>query len=1014
MLSYATVLACLACVQSLSAAECRFSEEFSSSADFDGVATTLTVADLGSGPRLIAGGSFSRAGGQYNSRIAQWDGVLWGRVGIGLSQEVTASAVFDDGDGPKLYVATAQVSGQTLVGNVYRLDGNTWVAVGQELARGVLALIVYDDGSGPALYAGGRFLASEGAPGDHIARLQGGTWNALPGAGADQPVEAFAVHDDGNGLSLFAGGRFRNIGGIAANNIARFRGGAWQPLGDGTNQPVTALASHTNDSGTALFVGGQFSSPFLRIARWQDGQWTAVGSGGGANGFVRSLTSLQVGDQSLLIAGGSFSQIDSVATLAVAAWDGTSWSPMGAGFGTTNSPGTVLDFAHFNDGSGSALYATGTLGRTGGHNLGNIARWDGSAWRALQAASPAGGEGSATQVRAMVEYDDGQGLALFAGGQFADADGNVTRGVARWTGADWRPVPGGPDGLVLALLVHDDGSGPALYAGGNFITSGGQALPYLVRWNGSTWSRVGTASPSGAILALASGTVAGANRLFIGGAFARIGEADHLFVAQWNGSTWSSLGSGVDQTVRTLTVLDVGAGPRLYAGGSFTFTENLALNRVAVWDGSAWSPMADGMISQVNALAGFDSGSGVQLYVGGDFATVGGQTAQGLARWTGNAWEPVPGQPGNLVSVISLYGTDVAAGPGLYIGGTFNESGNPPRQGLVRYDGSAWSAPGNGLSLDFQGGGNDSEFFFFGAFAMASFQHGGLDELFVGGQFDRAGSAASHNIASLRCTLDIEPFHTGLWFDPERDGEGFVLEVMENGQFFGTWYTYDIDGTQMWLVGGGELVGDTIVMPMLRTSGGVFGPDFDPALVVREPWGTLRFRFSDCNTAHVDYSGPAEYGNGSYSLFHLGRLAGHACGGGSPVAPQSSFSAHYFDPAQDGQGYTVYLVNDDQNPIAIVVWFAYDEDGNQAWMIGDGTFDGERLVVSNLVQPIGARWGNEFNPADVDRVHWGSIEFDFDNCSGGLVSYASVFPAFGGGSQPVIRLTQPDGLACNP
>jgi hypothetical protein len=1005
------LFACIAGAQSVQAEQCRFSHEFASSADLDAITTSLATADLGSGPRLLVGGNFQRAGGQYNARIAQWNGHIWNRVGDGLPEEVTDLVLFDDGSGAQLYASTARVGASGAEGDVYRLEGGTWTAIGESMDLGVLALAVFNDGDGPALYAGGRFVTADGAPGDYLARYRNGTWSAVPGGALDQSVEALLVHDDGAGSALYAGGRFRNIGGSAVNHVARFRGGAWQPLGDGTNLPVSALASHDDGGGTALYVGGQFTAPAVRIPRWQGGQWSALG--GGANGFVRALASWQVDGQPLLLVGGGFSEIDGVARPAVAAWTGSAWASMGEGFGSSTQSGNVLAFEVADLGSGPTLYAAGRLDRSGSTTLGNIARWDGSAWRAVQATAASGGAGSAQQIRAMVEFDHGAGPALYAGGQFPDIDGNPVRGVARWTGAAWQPIPGGPDGSVLALAAHDDGSGPALYAGGNFLTTGGQPIPFLARWDGDQWSKV-DASPNGAIIALASGNIGGVPLLFAGGNYSKIGDDDRLFVAAWNGESWSALGSGLDQTVRSLTVYDLGNGPRLFAAGSFTFSGSTALARVAQWDGSAWSALGNGVASQANVVRGFDDGSGPRLYVGGEFDQAGGQTALGVASWTGSAWQPLPEQPGSLAGTTSLLAVESASESALYIGGTFSEPGSPPRRGLMRFDGANWSAPGGGITPDLQQNANDPQFPLTSVFAMSPFSHGGLDELFFGGQFDRVGTTPSHNIGSLRCTRDIEPYHSGLWFDPARDGEGFVLEKLQDGRFFGTWYTYDLDGTQMWLAGIGVLVGDTIDMQMIRTSGGIFGPAFDPALVVREPWGKLRFRFSSCDIAHVDYVGPAEYGHGSYRLVHLARLAGHACGSDSVSAPLSGFSAHYFDPAQDGQGYTVYLVNNDQDPRAIVVWFAYDEAGNQAWMIGEGEFDGERLVVDRLVQPVGARWGREFDPADVDRVDWGSMEFAFGSCAQGTVSYDSVFPNFGAGSQPFVRLTNPAGLTCSP
>ena len=53
----------------------------------------------------------------------------------------------------------------------------------------------------------------------------------------------------------------------------------------------------------------------------------------------------------------------------------------------------------------------------------------------------------------------------------------------------------------IALTTFDDGGGVALYAGGDFTAAGGAAARRIAKWDGSTWSALGsglTAIGSGA------------------------------------------------------------------------------------------------------------------------------------------------------------------------------------------------------------------------------------------------------------------------------------------------------------------------------------------------------------------------------------------------------------------------------------------------------------------------------------------------------------------------------------
>jgi len=78
------------------------------------------------------------------------------------------------------------------------------------------------------------------------------------------------------------------------------------------------------------------------------------------------------------------------------------------------------------------------------------------------------------------------------------------------------------------------------------------------------------------------------------------------------------------------------SGSDLYAGGRFTTAGGTPANYIAKWDGSSWSALGSGMGRQgmggpsprVNALAV----SGGDLYAGGDFTTAGGKVSAYLAK----------------------------------------------------------------------------------------------------------------------------------------------------------------------------------------------------------------------------------------------------------------------------------------------------------------------------------------------------------------------------------------------
>lgn len=73
----------------------------------------------------------------------------------------------------------------------------------------------------------------------------------------------------------------------------------------------------------------------------------------------------------------------------------------------------------------------------------------------------------------------------------------------------------------------------------------------------------------------------------------------------------------------------VDSNNNVYAGGIFTSSGSNAINRIAKWNGSEWSALGDGFNNTVNALA-VDSNNNV--YAGGNFIRAGGVSANRIAE----------------------------------------------------------------------------------------------------------------------------------------------------------------------------------------------------------------------------------------------------------------------------------------------------------------------------------------------------------------------------------------------
>jgi hypothetical protein len=125
-----------------------------------------------------------------------------------------------------------------------------------------------------------------------------------------------------------------------------------------------------------------------------------------------------------------------------------------------------------------------------------------------------------------------------------------------------------------------------------------------------------------------------AGNLYVGGLFTTAGGNPASNIALWNGSAWSTLGTGLSKvpgpgpSVNALAVY----GTNLYVGGTFTFYDGdtAKVNNIAKWDGTKWSALGSGVDATVSALTVVGPGN---LFAGGQFALAGGKSSAFIGQW---------------------------------------------------------------------------------------------------------------------------------------------------------------------------------------------------------------------------------------------------------------------------------------------------------------------------------------------------------------------------------------------
>jgi predicted outer membrane repeat protein len=208
---------------------------------------------------------------------------------------------------------------------------------------------------------------------------------------------------------------------------------------------------------------------------------------------------------------------------------------------------------------------------------------------------------------------------------------------------------------------------------------------------------------------------------------------------------------------------------------------------------------------------------------------------------------------------------------------------------------------------------------------------------------------------------DVTDGHSGAFFNASRDGEGTYIEILNDTTAVVYTFTYRPDGSgPAWFIGVGRIEGNSIIIDdLLRPIGTSFGSGFDPADVEFTPIGSMSMVYPNCEAANpggnVAYTGDVELGYEGLitRATRLSNITG--CGSETPHA-NAGLSGSYFDSARDGEGIIVEWLTSGQ---VLVVFFTYDQNGNQLWLIGIGTPVGNMVAMDALyasTRPLAIWW----------------------------------------------------------
>ena len=215
---------------------------------------------------------------------------------------------------------------------------------------------------------------------------------------------------------------------------------------------------------------------------------------------------------------------------------------------------------------------------------------------------------------------------------------------------------------------------------------------------------------------------------------------------------------------------------------------------------------------------------------------------------------------------------------------------------------------------------------------------------------------------------------------------------------FATWFTYDRDGSGLWLVmpNGAKVDDASYSGTLYRATGPVFNASpWNPAQVALTPVGTSTFMFSDANNGTFIYAlndsrlvSPLSSFTQAKAITRLvfsSPVPTCVAGGAQGTSPNYQ-GLWWRSPAGSESGWGVNITH--QGDILFATWFTYDATGKGLWLVmSNGARTGLGSYSGPLYRTTGPAFGATWNRAQVTTTQVGTATFTFSDTNDGTFSY---------------------------
>ena len=228
------------------------------------------------------------------------------------------------------------------------------------------------------------------------------------------------------------------------------------------------------------------------------------------------------------------------------------------------------------------------------------------------------------------------------------------------------------------------------------------------------------------------------------------------------------------------------------------------------------------------------------------------------------------------------------------------------------------------------------------------------------------------------------------WRAPANSESGWGLNITQQGEIlFATWFTYDVDGSGLWLVASDmrRTSDNTYSGTLYQTRGPAFSAtayansQFQPTSV-----GTITLAFTDANNGTFTYTVKGVTGSKPITRYVYSSPV-PTCSTTTSSGTPSYQDLWWRSPAGSENGWGINITH--QGDTLFATWFTYAADGSDLWMVmsagtrvAPATYRGE--IHRTAGPPFNA---TTYNPALFAPTLAGTGTFTFTDADNGTFSY---------------------------